>query len=347
MRFCNTFSIMQLPGKSTNTLYLKAEKSFMTRFQLRKKLQNVGYGFKTKTAQDLSISQIGATENYSKFGIRKTAVKIATVAFLTIATTQAANAAAMRTGFNANNLERDDDVSTGLVDIGFDINFFGISRNQLYVNNNGNVTFDNPLGAFTPFDLTATNRQIIAPFFADVDTRNPSSGLVSYGTGNVDGKNAFGVNWKDVGYYNSKADKLNSFQLVLVDRSDTGAGNFDIEFNYDQIQWETGDFSGGTGGLGGNSARAGYSNGTRNPGTSFELAGSGVNGAFLDGGSNSLAQPSNKKNSRQVFIARNGSISSQPSEPVPEPITILGTLTAGGIGAAMRRKSKQRAKATA
>jgi Protein of unknown function (DUF1194) len=32
------------------------------------------------------------------------------------------------------------------------------------------------------------------------------------------------------------------------------------------------------------------------------------------------------------------------TEPVPEPITILGTLTAGGIGAAMRRKSKLKAK---
>jgi Protein of unknown function (DUF1194) len=32
------------------------------------------------------------------------------------------------------------------------------------------------------------------------------------------------------------------------------------------------------------------------------------------------------------------------TEPVPEPITILGTLTAAGIGAAMRRKSKLKAK---
>jgi hypothetical protein len=34
------------------------------------------------------------------------------------------------------------------------------------------------------------------------------------------------------------------------------------------------------------------------------------------------------------------------SEPVPEPITILGTLAAGGIGAVMRRKSKRKAKET-
>src|SRR5262249_56320309 len=61
-----------------------------------------------------------------------------------------------------------------------------------------------------------------------------------------------------------------------------GAGNLDIEFDYDQIQWETGDASGGSGGLGGAWARAGFSNGTGRPGTSFQIAGSGIPGSFLD-----------------------------------------------------------------
>jgi hypothetical protein len=321
----------------------------MTRFQVRRKLRNVSCGFKAIAIQNLGISQVG-TANCSRFGIRKTAVRIAAVAFLGVATAQTADAAAMRTGFDASTLARNDDGSTGLVDIGFVTNFFGVSRDQLYVNNNGNVTFDSALSTFTPFGLTATARQIIAPFFADVDTRNALSSLVSYGTGNVDGRNAFGVNWRNVGYFPSSADKLNSFQLVLLDRSDTGAGNFDIEFNYDQIQWETGGASGGSNGLGGNSARVGYSNGTGAPGTSFELAGSAVNGALLDGGSNSLI--ANRLNSdidgRYLFNARNGSIITEPpGEPVPEPITILGTLAAGGIGAAMRRKAKLREKETA
>jgi hypothetical protein len=55
------------------------------------------------------------------------------------------------------------------------------------------------------------------------------------------------------------------WQLVLVDRLDTGTGNFDIEYRYAQIQWETGDFSGGSGGLGGQSARVGYTAGTALP----------------------------------------------------------------------------------
>ena len=86
-----------------------------------------------------------------------------------------------------------------------------------------------------------------------------------------------------VGYFSNQADKLNNFQIILVDRSDTGAGNFDIYFNYTRIRWETGSASGGYAGLGGSSARAGYSEGTGEAGTSYEMAGSAVNGALLDG----------------------------------------------------------------
>jgi hypothetical protein len=103
------------------------------------------------------------------------------------------------------------------------------------------------LSAFTPFNLTSTNRQIIAPFFADVDTRNAASGVVTFGSGTFGGFDTFGVNWINVGHFNSEANKLN-------DRSDTGANNFDIIFNFDKVQWETGSASGGSNGLGGNSA---------------------------------------------------------------------------------------------
>jgi hypothetical protein len=39
---------------------------------------------------------------------------------------------------------------------------------------------------------------------------------------------------------------------VIIDRNDTGVGNFDLEFNYDKIQWESADDSWGQyGGIGG------------------------------------------------------------------------------------------------
>ncbi|CCI29161.1 Outer membrane autotransporter barrel domain protein (fragment) [Microcystis aeruginosa PCC 9809] len=253
---------------------------------------------------------------------------------------QAAEAGAIRTGTitSPSTLPRNDDESTGLVNIGFNINFFGVSSSQLYVNNNGTVTFTDPLSEFTPFGLAGVTTQIIAPFFADVDTRDPGSAEVTYGTGTVGGRNAFTVNWDDVGYFEERADKLNKFQLVIIDRSDVNPGNFDFEFNYDQIQWETGEASGGIDGLGGTSAAVGYSNGLTGAGNvSFELPGSLVNGAFLDGGPNALI--SNSLNSsvlgRYNFSVRHGSVSQ-----VPEPASALGLLAIGALGTTSLLKQK-------
>ncbi len=205
-------------------------------------------------------------------------------------------------------LNRNDDLSTGAVPIGFTANFFGVAYNNLYVNNNGNVTFDGPLGTYTPFNLLSTSTKIIAPFFGDVDTRAAGSDVVLYsiGTGTYEGRPTFCANWVNVGYYSFGTDKLNSFQLLLIDRSDVGVGDFDIVFNYDKIQWEAGSASGGSGGLGGASARVGYSNGTN---TAFELPGSAVNGAFLDSNT-TTGLIYNSLNSTQLgrytFAARNG-----------------------------------------
>jgi hypothetical protein len=208
--------------------------------------------------------------------------------------------------FNSNNLPGNDDGSTGLVPIGFSVNFFGTTFTDLYVNNNGNVTFNTYLSTYTPFGLTTNiGTSIIAPFFADVDTR--VGNIVTYGQGTWGGRNAFGVNWIDVGYFFEHVDKLNTFQLILVDRSDVAPGDFDIIFNYDTIQWETGDASGGSSGLGGSSAHVGYSNGTGNNGTNLELPGSGVNGAFLNGGPHALISFSNVGVlGRYLFEVRNG-----------------------------------------
>jgi len=142
------------------------------------------------------------------------------------------------------------------------VNFYGFPRESLWVNNNGSVTFDRSLSTYTPFGLASTSAEIIAPFFADVDTRAAASQTVRYGWGNTtyEGHRAFCVNWVDVGYYSGHTDKLNSFQLLLVNREDSSdPGDFDIVFNYDKVQWETGDASGGSGGLGGTSAVAGRS----------------------------------------------------------------------------------------
>lgn len=264
---------------------------------------------------------------------------------LCLTTAQPADAMAVRSGlFGGSTLPANDDGSTGQVGVGFDLNFFGDMYDSLFVNNNGNVTFNNSLSTFTPFGIQNSSIPIIAPFFADVDTRGGSA-EVSYGKGMVEGRDAFGVNWPGVGYFSANTDKLNNFQLVLIDRSDTGAiGDFDIEFNYDQIQWETGNASSGSNGLGGSSARVGYSNGTGNPDEVFELIGSGVNGALLDGGPNSLVAGNlNSSNvaGRYLFAVRSGNVIVDPGNPedVPTPALLPG-LVALGVGALRKRKSE-------
>jgi hypothetical protein len=212
-------------------------------------------------------------------------------------------------GCAQNALPRNDDGSFGPYALSFQPDFFGTTYNSVFVNNNGNVTFDRQMSDFTPFPLTTTHRVVIAPFFGDVDTRSGGS-RVTWGTTTFAGRPAFCVLWADVGvnyyYAFSHTDKLNGFQLLLVDRSDIGPGDFDIVMNYDQVQWETGDASGGSDGLGGSSARVGYSNG--DPASSFELPGSAVNGALLDSSPSGLVHGS--RNSAQlgryIFAVRNG-----------------------------------------
>lgn len=269
-------------------------------------------------------------------------LSVVVVCLLFSAMVSTAEASAIRTGlFNSNTLAGNDDGSTGAIGLGFDANFFGVTYNSTYVNNNGNVTFTDSSNTFTPSGLSASSLPIIAPYFADVDTR--SSDALTYGTNTLDGHLAFGVDWVNVGYFSNGNDRLNSFQLILIDRSDIGVGDFDIEFNYDQIQWEAGNASGGSGGLGGISAAAGYSNGL--PGDDlvfYELPGSLVNGALLDGGPEALTEDSNVGvDGRYLFNVRNGEVSeAQEPGPVstPEPSTFL-LLGAGLVGlAALGRK---------
>jgi protocatechuate 3,4-dioxygenase beta subunit len=213
-----------------------------------------------------------------------------------------------------NALQANDDGYSSAVTIPFPLAFFGTPYSQLYVNNNGNVTFNSGRSQYTPQDLTgATNVPIIAPFFADVDTRGAGSSVVTYGA-SPDGR-TFCVNWADVGYYSQQDDKLNTFQLLLT-RNDTGAGrgagDFDITFNYDEVTWETGSASGGTDGFGGTPAAVGFSAGTGAAGTYVQLPGSLTTRALIDGGPNALISGSqgSTQNGRYVFQVRNSGLTS-------------------------------------
>ncbi|MEJ0017978.1 MAG: Calx-beta domain-containing protein [Acetobacteraceae bacterium] len=221
-------------------------------------------------------------------------------------------------GFGENSLAKNDDGSTLFISLSAvfpgGLNYFGNVYNGLWLNNNGSVTFGNSTSQYTPTAITGTtNNPIIAPFWADVDTRGPAGNITPGGTStgtnllwyDLDTANhAFTATWDDVGYYSFHVDKLDAFQLRLtaIQAPDgTFNGDFDIEFRYEDMNWTTGDASGGSGGLGGVLAHAGYSSG--NGVNYLELPQSGNQAALLalDQASN-VGQPG-----LYQFSVRNGS----------------------------------------
>ncbi len=239
-------------------------------------------------------------------------------AALSLATTPA-SAIGLLDGFSGDStygtlaMSRNDDDSSNELSLPFAINFFGNTYNSFYVNNNGNVTFNGPVGTFTPNPFPISNQPMIAPYWGDVDTRCSTCGAVYVAEGQTNSPNdTVVVTWNDVGYYRLHSDKTNNFQLVLRDRSDTGAGNFDIDFRYDRLEWTTGDASGGNNGLGGTPAQAGFDAGDR---AHFFTAPGSRTDQVLD-----LATTSNVSGATPglwTFAVRNGELpGSSPSNPL-------------------------------
>jgi hypothetical protein len=82
---------------------------------------------------------------------------------------------------------------------------------------------------------------MVAPFWADEDTRTPSTGnqgRIWYRLYN----DRLVVTWDSVGYFNNHTDLRNNFQLTIY----ANAGGLlaqDVVFAYGDMQWTTGDAS--------------------------------------------------------------------------------------------------------
>ena len=247
-----------------------------------------------------------------------------------------ANAVITPTGWNSNVVARGDDTSNLVVNLPFSMNWMGTTYTQLYLNMNGNVTFSSGFTSYTPGPLTGVGQGVMAQFWADVDTRYVGSPNLMYysniTSGNVplyNGHKAFLVTWQGVQYYNAgnttSQTTTDTYQLVIVDRSDTGTGNFDFIFNYDQMLWDLGTASGT------DYARAGWAvNGT----TSYELPGSGSHGALLDSGAAGTSLVKNSLNSggqlgRYVFQVRTGTAPNLPPVLTVKNRTLEGNVPNG------------------
>ncbi len=154
-------------------------------------------------------------------------------------------------GYGVDFLAYNDDGSSAVIDVARSfrngLRFFGRTFTQLYVNNNGNITFGGALGTFTPRAFPVANQRMIAPWWGDVDTRGGGRPAMNGVWWDIR-PHQFTVTWDRVGYFSSHDNLQNSFQLILRPSPSCGMGDFDVEFRYERCEWTTGDASGGMGG---------------------------------------------------------------------------------------------------
>ncbi|MBL8863793.1 MAG: hypothetical protein JNK02_17520 [Planctomycetes bacterium] len=193
--------------------------------------------------------------------------------------------------------QRNDDDVTLAIALPFVFDLFGSPQTSIFINNNGNLSFGTSFSTFTSTGFPVNGFPMIAPFWADVDTRNAASGVVYYKLEAT----RLTVTWDQVGYYNTAADKRNTFQVIISDGTDPVVGlGQNVCFCYGDMQWTTGSASGGVNGFGGTPATVGINAGDGvnffqigrfdQPGNAYDGPGGNPDGVdFLD-------------NTRQCFV---------------------------------------------
>jgi len=182
-------------------------------------------------------------------------------------------------------------LTTDLLDVGFNVRLGNIVSNLIAINNNGHlVGFPFPPylnSATTPQPMNTLAFPMLAPFWTDLNHLGYGYHPATYGTTTIDGKRAFVVNWRRVGFAGqAMADtSRNAFQVVVTETT-PDSGNVQIEINYGQIEFDSPD--GGT-----TVARAGFVIVAGDANNIVEMAGSGVSGGMVDGGPNALTSNSN------------------------------------------------------
>jgi hypothetical protein len=132
---------------------------------------------------------------------------------------------------------RNDDGFSVAITLPFTFTFFGTEHTSVFINNNGNLSFASGYSNFVASGFPINMHPMVSAYWADVDTRNPESGLVYYKV--LD--NALIVRYHEVGYFPQMADQVNDFQMILTDGTSELVGNgHTISFCYGDMQWSTG-----------------------------------------------------------------------------------------------------------
>lgn len=230
-------------------------------------------------------------------------------------------------GFGTGVLEYNDDGSSSEIDLrpAFPngLEYFGQHFYSMFVNNNGSITFGGPTGTFTPQRFPVMGNRMIAPFWADVDTRQggrPQRNGVYWDVrpGQVV------VTWHNVGFYPSDNSHENTFQLVLVSNELLDQDElWRVQFRYARCEWTTGSASGGHGGFGGVPAQAGFDAGN---GNTYEiLPGSGAHEVLQLCRTSNVGVPGIwefdiYRGTPQMSLPTDGAVETQDfSRPAPRP----------------------------
>jgi len=159
-----------------------------------------------------------------------------------------------------------DDWSTSGITLPFNFCLYGTNMGtgtqQLFINNNGNVSFGGAYSTFSAVAFPSSTYTMVAPFWADVETTNPGSGFVYY---QLTATHLI-VQWDSVTCYQSTPGSnslKNTFQLIITNGTDPIlSGGNNVSFCYGDMQWTTGDASQGTNGFGGTPATVGINKGS-------------------------------------------------------------------------------------
>ena len=133
------------------------------------------------------------------------------------------------------------------IPIGFDINFFGTTYSQIFINSNGSVTFDKGSSNYNqPLKDVLNGAVGLAPFAVDIDNRDLKSDLKPWGaTRHADffywgrttyqGKQAFVVTWMNMQIYPATVgvNDFSTFQVIILDN---GSGDADYIINFGSLQ---------------------------------------------------------------------------------------------------------------
>ena len=128
------------------------------------------------------------------------------------------------------------DDTYGAYPLGFDINFFGDTKDSAWPNTNGGLFFDQANSAYNRSVLSlagAAESSAIFPLAGDLFWDATESNFWS-GHTTIDGHDAVVFSWEKFGTCceSEDGDSNLSFQLVLID---IGGGDFDAWFNYDTL----------------------------------------------------------------------------------------------------------------